>query len=1127
MSVLVYNLIAQLISLLEAEGFAMGVDKHQQILQLVHNLPDDVPPGQLKTLLAPIMSRNPQEQQDFYTIFDQALRQAVEIEQSQQTKKIAKRKTALSWLRHSLLGMDLPEGETAEATPFWKIILNWVLRLLVGSIFVGVISLLIDIVYKPPTPDKTDYKSSSFLNLIVPVDSSRTLRFDTLVAGLKSITEECSPLNGRHSTVYIDSANLSVFVFGHSPGNDTTCLNICNQDTCVRVLFKIVVTDTIGFTDKRIVLLQQMPYLHRQAFNELITPATISWEIKYAYWSWLKTFLIAVLGLFLWWLGRILYHKPLTTVIRRVTDEQPPYTWNLHIDNGANVSFDDHFYRVVNQLRRRSQSDRRELNIPATIHATIEEGGMIRFQFRQQTRPNEYLLLIDQQTPNNHQAQLFNLLHGAFTENAVLIERFFYESDIRLCRNEQFKNGILLKDLHHKFPDHRLIILGNGHQLLGNRPGQLAKWTNVLEEWKVRSILTPRSPALWDARESLLASRFLLGPTTLDGLSELIEQMDYEETRDWHRWQSVKDPRYEVLELRGDLLTMLHAHFDAFAPDGRRDDAFVRWVAGCAVFPALQWDLTLRVGQLLSTEFNNLLTLTNLFQLTRLPWFIQGFIPDPERKILIDWLAQRDPGFLSTVRQELHTILENNMPPHGSVAWEDHRASMIVNELKLFPEREKALMPELQDLSQTGAHKDYLALEYLNQAADSSDFVVKDTQKLSAWKRFSQLNPLYWQIPLLLIAGIVTWLYNPSVRQCDGQFFLYKKTPLCIKNEADKLSMLEYYTCDLIQYGLAPKVESTESLLLKNPMADNNANIGNTTPYQFNPFHITANPNSEDSLVQFSLALAREDQTDTLSYCRNTVIACYNRAASYARRGLADSSCYYLDKGITWIGAWKLPFSDSLSFIFNDTKSKVCPPLPDGNAAPEAVKTYNPKKDSKKPSQKTPDIRIVKTPRLAPKKSTKQSPEQKPPFVPSSRINSPIQLPVRVVPDTKTDTLKKQPKEQLPTIDPNEKTPVTTTSPDNRDTKEVIQKDTLGKEERKMYTLEINVLSKGDNIPFLLDGKPIEAKEINPTKYLITLPGPGKYTITAITPERRCEKEIEITDNYTIIKMCENSAKKS
>ena len=67
-----YQLIAELLSLLEKERFRFGVDRHLKLQELWSKLPEDMPVEQLKQTLCPAIATNEQQQNLFYELFDEA-----------------------------------------------------------------------------------------------------------------------------------------------------------------------------------------------------------------------------------------------------------------------------------------------------------------------------------------------------------------------------------------------------------------------------------------------------------------------------------------------------------------------------------------------------------------------------------------------------------------------------------------------------------------------------------------------------------------------------------------------------------------------------------------------------------------------------------------------------------------------------------------------------------------------------------------------------------------------------------------------------------------------------------------------------------------------------------------------
>ena len=137
--------------------------------------------------------------------------------------------------------------------------------------------------------------------------------------------------------------------------------------------------------------------------------------------------------------------------------------------------------------------------------------------------------------------------------------------------------------------------------ILSPTNGKMAKWATVFDQWRTRALMSTRPPAEWDIREAQLATKFRLLPATLKGLSELVETIEAIEPKDYRLWKKVNDETAEPLRLpetlsADELMGVLKAEFIRYS-NGKTDDRLVQWIAACAVYPSLHWDLTLALGQ--------------------------------------------------------------------------------------------------------------------------------------------------------------------------------------------------------------------------------------------------------------------------------------------------------------------------------------------------------------------------------------------------------------------------------------------------------------------------------------------------------------------------------------------------
>ena len=261
----------------------------------------------------------------------------------------------------------------------------------------------------------------------------------------------------------------------------------------------------------------------------------------------------------------------------------------------------------------------------------------------------------------------------------------------------------------------------------------------------------------------------------------------------------IKDVKTEPIRLDGGLVETLEKSY----PLEMR-----RWIASCAIYPSLHWDLTLYFGRQLSTPEYPLLTVERILDLVRLPWFAEGKIPDVARALLLEELEQQEPQLLGRMREMLHTALQKSSPPSGSAAWEDYRMNVAINEWLFTKDktRKKALEKEVEGMLENGAEADFAVLKYLDRERSPLDFIVPDRWKKYVhpgghsglgWKGLMK-DLVYWALPVwVLLSALGIW-YSPQTDECAGKKVIYNGQPvgganleLCLENPAEELIYLE------------------------------------------------------------------------------------------------------------------------------------------------------------------------------------------------------------------------------------------------------------------------------------------------------------------------------------------------
>ena len=190
--------------------------------------------------------------------------------------------------------------------------------------------------------------------------------------------------------------------------------------------------------------------------------------------------LISILLLFI--VYQIYQYLTRRLIAKRKHERKPPFIWSIRIKDQC-IGLDSAIYSIANSMRFRTLSGLAKVDLKKTIDHTCKNGGIPILQYTLNTKPVEYLMLIDWSNERNHQAQLFDYLYRTFVNNNVYIDRYYYDSDPRICWNEIHNDGITLDKLQHQYPEAYLLVFGNGAGFIDPFTNTLYQYAGVFKEW--------------------------------------------------------------------------------------------------------------------------------------------------------------------------------------------------------------------------------------------------------------------------------------------------------------------------------------------------------------------------------------------------------------------------------------------------------------------------------------------------------------------------------------------------------------------------------------------------------------------------------------------------------------------
>ena len=397
-----YRFLNAVLTAWKAKGLPSGIDAYLRITQLVEALPEGTDFATLKTLITPIIVTSPQQQTDFYEIFDRVLKN-FDTESTPSVNTDDRRQSTIKrWLTWAALGLI-------------AFIIAW-------------------LVWQVLKPKPTDVPKEALkpLNVIVDLKQDAEGRYLSLNDNLKlvdsswvmqSMSDISTNKEHKFASIRIDTVQKTLFYKPIAVGDDTFDIYIClTNGTCdtLNYVFQVRENTSSGSTgggwDDG---LTTKNYNHQPNISTLAPKLETKLSFRNAYmsgWKWLILLLVAGFLRAIYYILKVREEQTQAekqaeqdaSNLERKPNSAAPFIWQIRIEGTQNVNFDAIFARFTQQLRRRSEIEYLIFDAKKTIKATIAKGGLATFRYRQPTRADEYLFLIDVHNANDHRAQVFD-----------------------------------------------------------------------------------------------------------------------------------------------------------------------------------------------------------------------------------------------------------------------------------------------------------------------------------------------------------------------------------------------------------------------------------------------------------------------------------------------------------------------------------------------------------------------------------------------------------------------------------------------------------------------------------------------------------------------------------------------
>lgn len=353
-----------------------------------------------------------------------------------------------------------------------------------------------------------------------------------------------------------------------------------------------------------------------------------------------------------------------------------PLRIDLEIEPSGWPKFDDPIQEeALLALRIRQLGLGETLNIPETLQATLEAGAIPSFRFHARSQAPQYLFLIAEKSSRDHQALYFGAWAAEMNRRDINAECYFYRRSPQKCwRSYKDRDSHRsLTQLLSAYGDYRIVIVGEAKGLFDLRSGKPGAVMQLLDSTQKKALLSAEPTSQWGPVERAVEAFMPVLPANSEGLLQLSHIWSKDNSLPKLSAKTLLDPEPPMLP--ADPAEEEEADWKAILEElrpylGKRG---MQWLAACALYPEIEWELTLNMGRTMGFYYDETIGL----RLFRLPWFRQGELPEGLRVALFDELSeqQRTDGLAYLTSLLSH---RENMPPTDSMAEQERRSQMAV-----------------------------------------------------------------------------------------------------------------------------------------------------------------------------------------------------------------------------------------------------------------------------------------------------------------------------------------------------------------------------------------------------------------------------------------------------------------
>lgn len=472
---------------------------------------------------------------------------------------------------------------------------------------------------------------------------------------------------------------------------------------------------------------------------------------------WIFIIAPAVLALALAALARTTRFR-LWLALRQERRRKPPFTTRVLCHAPPLHVYTRSFERTAEAMRQRVAGEERDLDVPGTVDATIRAAGFPTLRLRRRKSVPDYLFLIERRSPEDHLAMWWRNVARSLRASGVGLSIYYYSGGLARCVPEGKNTSVSTRDLLDTSGRDFVFVVGRAGELLNPYTGELRAWiVSSLVRRDHRALLTPRARFEWGPAEGKVGAEMPVYSARLPRLAtavapspavagDLVEPEEMPRIPPAYFEQEESDAEGEPPALSLFL-----------------DDEVFHWLCACAVYPRLEWELTLHLGTVVDPS-GQIFAERKLLQLLRIDWFREGRIPHAWRAWLVKSL---NPQLRDEVRRFLLRSLESNPAPKDSFAAGERRLQIAAQRYWLEPDG--ANRAALEAIASSMARADIADDPMIGDLLDRWREEPVDRMPAREWWRFATSGWKYAAAVAAATIAVGGWAWTIPVTDVTSQ----------------------------------------------------------------------------------------------------------------------------------------------------------------------------------------------------------------------------------------------------------------------------------------------------------------------------------------------------------------------